>query len=99
LDPSISIILFAPVVLPLALKAGLHPVQLGIFIIVNCVVGTITPPIGNILFAVSNIARIGIGSLGWAIVPFIGGGVVVLMLIGLWPDLTLALPRAVGLLR
>ena len=99
LDPSISIILFAPVVLPLALKAGLHPVQLGIFIIVNCVVGTITPPIGNILFAVSNIARIGIGSLGWAIVPFIGAGIVVLVLIGLWPDLTLALPRAVGLLR
>lgn len=99
LDASISIILFAPVVLPLAIKAGLHPVQLGIMLIVNCVLGLITPPVGNVLFVVSNVARLGIGPLSRALVPFIAVGVAVVLLIGLWPDLTLALPRAFGLIR
>lgn len=99
LDPSISIILFGPVVLPLAGAAGLHPVQLGIMLIVNCVLGLITPPVGNVLFAVASVARIGIGELGRALLPFIAVGVAILLLIGFWPDLTLALPRAFGLIR
>ncbi len=99
LDPSISIILFAPVALPLAVDAGLHPIQLGIFIIINCVIGTITPPIGNIIFAVSNIARIGIGELGLALVPFILGGMAILLAIGLVPGLTLALPGLFDLIK
>jgi TRAP-type C4-dicarboxylate transport system permease large subunit len=99
LDASISIILFAPIVLPLAASAGLHPVQLGIMLIVNCVLGLITPPIGNVLFVVSNVARLSIASLSRALLPFIVVGFCVVMLIGLWPDLTLALPRAFGLIR
>lgn len=98
LDASISIILFAPVVQPLALAAGLHPVQLGIMLIVNCVLGLITPPVGNVLFAMANIARIGIGELSRALLPYIVAGAAITVLIGLWPDLTLALPRAFGLI-
>lgn len=99
LDASIAIILFAPVVTPLALAAGLHPVQLGIMLIVNCVLGLITPPVGNVLFAVANIAKIGIGTLGRALLPFIASGALILLMIGLWPDLTLALPRYFGLIK
>lgn len=98
LDASIAIILFAPVVAPLAQAAGLHPVQLGIMLIVNCVLGLITPPVGNVLFAVAAIARIGFGELSRAMLPFILSGVVILLVIGLWPDLTLALPRSFGLI-
>lgn len=99
LDASIAIILFAPVVTPLALAAGLHPVQLGIMLIVNCVLGLITPPVGNVLFAVANIAKIGIGGLSRALLPFIVSGALILLLIGLWPDLTMALPRYFGLVK
>jgi tripartite ATP-independent transporter DctM subunit len=99
LDASISIILFAPIVTPLALAAGLHPVQLGIMLIINCVLGLITPPVGNVLFAVANIAKIGVGSLTRAMMPYILSGAAVVVLIGLWPDLTLALPRAFGLIK
>lgn len=99
LDASIAIILFAPVVTPLALAAGLHPVQLGIMLIVNCVLGLITPPVGNVLFAVANIAKIGIGSLSRALLPYIASGALILLAIGLWPDLTMALPRYFGLVK
>jgi C4-dicarboxylate transporter, DctM subunit len=66
---------------------------------VNCVLGLITPPVGNVLFAVANIARIGIGELSRALVPYIVSGALIVLLIGLWPDLTLALPRAFGLIK
>lgn len=99
LDPGISIILFAPIFKPLALSVGLEPVQYGIMVVVNCVLGLITPPVGNVLFVVANIARVPIGALGRALLPFILAGFALLLLIGLWPDLTLALPRAFGLLR
>ena len=93
LDPSISIILFAPILEPLALSVGLHSVQFGIMVIVNCVLGLITPPVGNVLFVVANIAKLSIGELGRALLPFIAGGFAVLMMIGFWPALTMTLPR------
>lgn len=99
LDASISIILFAPVVAPLAYSVGLHPVQLGIMLIVNCVLGLITPPVGNVILAVANISRISILRLSVALLPFVGLGLVCVILIGLWGDLTLLLPRAFGLLN
>jgi TRAP-type C4-dicarboxylate transport system permease large subunit len=83
----------------LALVAGLHPVQLGIMLIVNCVLGLITPPVGNVLFAVANIGKIGIGALSRALLPFILSGALILLLIGLWPDLTMTLPRSFGLVK
>ncbi|WP_319410909.1 TRAP transporter large permease [uncultured Cohaesibacter sp.] len=99
LDPGISIILIAPVVMPMATQAGIHPVQLGIFIIINCVIGTITPPVGNVLFAVANIAKMNFLKLGVSLLPFIVGGMIVLILIGMWGDLTLYLPRSAGLIN
>lgn len=99
LDASISVILFAPIVAPLAYKAGMHPVQLGIMLCMNCVLGNITPPVGNVLFATANIAKIGIGQLSRALLPYVASGAAVIVLVGLWPDLTLALPRAFGLIR
>lgn len=97
LDASISIILFAPIVAPLAAAAGLHPVQLGIMLILNCILGLITPPVGNVLFAVAAIARIGIGELGWALAPYVASGFLLLLLIGFVPAVTLFLPRWFGL--
>jgi TRAP-type C4-dicarboxylate transport system permease large subunit len=99
LDPGISIILIAPVVMPMATQAGIHPVQLGIFIIINCVIGTITPPVGNVLFAVANIAKMNFLKLGVSLIPFLIGGMLVLLLIGMWGDLTLYLPRQAGLIN
>lgn len=99
LDASISIILFAPIALPLAVAAGLHPVQFGIMLIVNCVLGLITPPVGNVLFAVANVARIGIGELSRALIPFIVLGLANVLLIGFWPGLTMTLPRLFGLVQ
>jgi tripartite ATP-independent transporter DctM subunit len=99
LDASIQIILFAPVIIPLAVEAGIHPVQLGIMLVVNCVLGNITPPVGNVLFAVASIAKIGMGPFSKALMPYIIQGFILCVVIGLWPELTLWLPRALGVIK
>ena len=98
LDPATSIILFAPIIGPMAFSAGLHPLQFGIMMIINSNIGYITPPVGNVLFAVSNICRVSIWAIGRELLPFILINMLIVILVGLVPGLSLWLPRMVGLL-
>ena len=97
LDPATSIILFAPIVGPMAFDAGLHPLQFGIMMIINSNIGYVTPPVGNVLFAVANICRVGIWALGRDLLPFIAINMLVVILVGLVPEISLWLPRLLGL--
>lgn len=99
MDPGASIILFAPVIAPLAYSVGLHPVQLGIMLIINCNIGLCTPPVGNVLFAVANISKVGIGALSRELAPFLILNFLIILLVGYWPDLSLWAPRQLGLIR
>ena len=97
LDPATSIILFAPIIGPMAIGAGLHPLQFGIMMIINSNIGYITPPVGNVLFAVSNICRVSIWAVGRELLPFIAINMLIVILVGLVPELSLWLPRLLGL--
>ncbi len=99
LDPGVIIILFGSIFAAALAPLGMHPVQFGIMMIVNCVVGLCTPPIGNILFAVSNVANISIGALSKALFPFLILGFINVLLLGFWSDLTLWLPSHLELLE
>ncbi|MCB2055833.1 MAG: TRAP transporter large permease [Geminicoccaceae bacterium] len=99
MEPGALIILFAPVIAPLAYKAGLHPVQFGIMLIINGNIGLCTPPVGNVLFAVANIARIGIDKLARELLPFLVLNFSIILLVGYWADLSLWIPRMLGLIR
>ena len=97
LDPATSIILFGPIIGPMAFDAGLDPLQFGIMMIINSNIGYVTPPVGNVLFAISNICRVGIWELGRELLPFILINMIVVILVGLLPELSLWLPRLLGL--
>ena len=99
MDPGASIILFAPVIAPLAYSAGLHPVQFGIMLIINSNIGLCTPPVGNVLFAISNIARIDIVTLSRELAPFLIINFLIILLVGYIPELSLWIPRELGLVR
>lgn len=99
MDPGASIILFAPIIAPLAYNVGLHPVQFGIMLIINSNIGLCTPPVGNVLFAVSNISKVGIGALSRELAPFLILNFLLILLVGYWPDLSLWIPRQLGLIR
>ena len=96
MESGIALILFAPIVAPVAYAAGVHPLQFGIMLIINVVVGLATPPVGNVLFAISSVVSVRMSDLIRELLPFIAAKFVLMMVIGLVPALTLALPRFFG---
>ncbi|HFB98951.1 MAG TPA: TRAP transporter large permease subunit, partial [Bryobacterales bacterium] len=81
-----------PIFVPIALQAGIDPIQLGFAFVLNLMIGTITPPVGIVLFVTSKIADISFERLVVAIWPFLLPLLVVLLLILLFPPLTTLLP-------
>lgn len=98
LDCSASIILFAPMLTPLAMEIGIDPVHFGIMMIVNLNIGLLTPPLAICLFAVADISRDPLIKVIIAVLPFLVACFVTLALITFVPAFTMTLPRWMGLL-
>jgi len=92
LDAAAILILVTPVVVPAVAAVGIDPVHFGMVMIVNMMIGLLTPPVGMALFIVSNISRAPISAVVREVWPFIIGFMVVLVLITLFPPLALWLP-------
>lgn len=89
--PAITIV--TPVIAPMAAQLGIDPVQLGIVVCFNLVLGLITPPVGAVLFCICSISGLTIEKLSKGIwIPF-GISLIVLALITYIPALTTYLPR------
>lgn len=86
------LILLAPVLLPLVENIGVDPIQFGVIMVLNLMVGLITPPVGMTLFISSRIANISVSSVIKEIVPFILAIGFVLILVTFIPFLSLWLP-------
>lgn len=98
LDCSASIILFAPMLSPLAMEIGVHPVHFGILMIVNLNIGLLTPPLAICLFAAADISREPVSRIVVAVLPFLVASLFTLALITYFPAITMTLPRWLGLL-
>lgn len=88
-----AMLILIPIMVPAALGFGIDPVQFGIMMILNLIIGTITPPIGIVLFVVSRIADISYEAMSRAILPWLIPLLVVLAAITVWSPLTLWLPN------
>jgi C4-dicarboxylate transporter DctM subunit len=92
LDTAGILILVTPVVVPAVMAVGIDPVHFGMVMIVNMMIGLVTPPVGMALFIVSNISGAPIAAVARECVPFIVGFLIVLALITFVPELVLWLP-------
>jgi tripartite ATP-independent transporter DctM subunit len=92
LDAAAILILVTPVVVPAVVAVGVDPVHFGTVMIVNMMIGLLTPPVGMALFIVSNIANAPISAVVREVWPFIIGFMLVLLLITLVPQLVLWVP-------
>jgi C4-dicarboxylate transporter DctM subunit len=86
-----ALMIFTPVMLPLAVGAGMTPLQLGIVMIVNLAIGFITPPIGINLFVTSNMTGIPALKICRSATPFIFAFMFALLLITFIPAISLCL--------
>jgi C4-dicarboxylate transporter DctM subunit len=98
MDPSSVILIMAPILYPAAKRLNIDPVHFGIVIDVNMEVGLCHPPVGLNLYVASTIARIGITELTVAVLPWLITMVVFLVVVTYWPELSLWLPRALGMM-
>ena len=96
IDTFPAILIFAPLLHPLAVSIGIHPLHFGIIMCVNLLIGQITPPVGTNLFILCAIGGVSMESLSVAVLPFLAVEIAVLFLITYVPQLTLWLPHLLG---
>jgi TRAP-type C4-dicarboxylate transport system permease large subunit len=72
---------------------GIDPVQFGVIMVLNLMIGLLTPPVGIVLFVLSRVARISFDRTVRAVLPFLIPLFAVLVLITVFPGLTLAVPQ------
>jgi tripartite ATP-independent transporter DctM subunit len=90
-----ALLILIPILLPAAKGFGVEPVQFGIVMIFNLILGTIHPPVGVVLFITSRIAGISFEAMSRAVLPWLVPLLIVLAAITLWPPLTTWLPHVV----
>jgi tripartite ATP-independent transporter DctM subunit len=99
LEPIASISILVPVLMPVITKVGIDPVHFGVMMTLNLMIGLLHPPLGMVLFVLSRIAKLSLERTTMAILPWLIPLLMSLLAITLIPELTLWLPRLVGLVK
>ena len=90
LDLTPTILIFAPVMLPIAVKAGIDPVYFGLMFVLNGAIGLITPPVGTVLNVVAGVGRLSLAQVVRGVHPFLITYVLILALFVLFPGIVTA---------
>lgn len=97
MDVPVALALLVPLLAPVALANGADPVHLGIVICFNLCIGLVSPPLGGCLLIVSTVTGVNYWKLARAVAPFIIAEIVVLGILVSFPEISLWLPRTLGL--
>lgn len=96
IDATAIILVTVPVLLPIALQFGIDPIYFGVVMIINLMIGLLTPPVGSVLYITSSVTGQPVEVVFRGIAPFLiplGG---VLVVVTAFPDLVMWLPRFLG---
>lgn len=95
MDTTAILLIAVPVLVPALAPLGIDPIHFGLVMVVNLLIGTLTPPFGVLLFVMVDVAKVKLPALVRAVAPFYIPLFVGLMILTYWPDLSLFLPRLV----
>ncbi|MFZ5967711.1 MAG: TRAP transporter large permease [Bacillota bacterium] len=98
MDPTPAVLIFTPIFLPIVTSFGMHPVHFGIMLVFNLCIGTITPPVGPILFTGCRIANLKIEDVIKQLMPYFIVTAVVLLIVTYVPSISLTIPAWLKLL-
>ena len=96
LEGTTILLIIVPIFIPTAKTLGIDLVHFGVVVVVNIMIGLLTPPYGLLLFVLANMTKQPLGSIVREAVPFIAAAIVVLVIITLFPETVLWLPRLIG---
>lgn len=98
MDATPAILIFTPIFLPICTSLGMNPIHFGIVICYNLAVGTITPPVGTILFTGCKVGGVTIETVIKHMLPYFVAIAIGLLLVTYIPAISLAIPKLVGVL-
>lgn len=99
METGASVILLAPILLPIAVRLGIHPLHFALVMLVNLNIGLSTPPVGVCLFTVAPIVNLSLEKISKAVMPFIAAEIVALLIITYIPEVVLIIPRILGYIQ
>jgi tripartite ATP-independent transporter DctM subunit len=88
-----AMLVLIPILVPPALAMGIDPLQFGLVFVLNLMIGTITPPVGVVLYVTAKVADVPFERLARAVLPYLVPLIAVLGMITVWPPLTTFLPK------
>ncbi|OFT20171.1 TRAP transporter large permease [Dermabacter sp. HMSC08H10] len=98
MDITPAILIFTPIFLPIAEGIGMDPVHFGVVLVFNMCIGTMTPPVGSVLFIGTSLAGTTIEKVIPRLLPYLAALFLMLLIVTFVPVLSLWLPGAMGLL-
>lgn len=97
LEATPVILVLVPILLPISATYGIDPVHLGVIMIINLMIGSLTPPVGAVLFVVGSVTRRPMGELFRGVLPFLIPLGAVLLLLTLFPAIVTIVPSLLNL--
>jgi TRAP-type C4-dicarboxylate transport system permease large subunit len=99
LDTIAAITILVPILLPIVLKFGIDPVHFGLIMTLNLMIGLLHPPLGMVLFVLARVAKLSVERTTMAILPWLAPLFAALIAITFIPEITLWLPRYMGMIK
>lgn len=96
MDTAPSILVLVPILFPVAKAAGVNPIHFGVLVVSNLMIGMLTPPFGMAIYTTQSVGKCKMGNLIRQLIPFIAVDMVILVLLTVFPGLSLFLPRLFG---
>ena len=96
MDPTPIILIFTPIFLPVAMELGINIIHFGVIMVFNTAIGTITPPVGPILFTGCRVANLRIEDIVKYLWPLFIALIVLLLFVTFVPALSLTIPGLAG---
>ena len=95
LDAVPAILIFLPILLPVAVELGVDPIHFGVLVVVNLMIGLLTPPVGALLYVLTKIGKVPFTALVKETMPFVAVMLIGLLIMVFVPSIVTALPELV----
>ena len=94
-DPIVNITLFAPMVMPVVMMCGMDVNAFGVILILNCMIGLITPPVGTMVYIISGLTKTDLFKVFKECLPFVGFFYLLVTLLTIFPQIITFIPNLI----
>lgn len=98
MDMAPALLIFTPIFLPVIRSIGMDPIHFGVMMVMNLSIGTITPPVGSVLFVGCSVANLKVEAVVKKLMPYFVAIIIALLLVTFIPAISTWLPGVLGLM-